>query len=352
MAPPPPIRLYFLGSGHLGLPLLRALAAAAPAGLVLAGVGTQPDRPRGRHRALAPTPIGAEALRLGLAPDRPACANAPEFVAHLRQLDLDLAVVVAYGQLLKEPLFTAPRHGCLNVHASLLPRHRGASPVQAAILAGDGETGVSFMRIDRGLDTGPVWRQIRLPLRGTETADALETALGELAAAHLAECITAICRAGLQPVPQPAAGATVARKITKGQGLLDWTADCGRLERQVRAFHPWPGTWFFLPTPKGRRRVMVTAVRPRPAVDAHPGCVVQADQDAWIVACGHGALELGRVVPEGRGEMNVAEFLRGCPVATGTRLANDSNLSTELHPTHEADPHQCRGPGDPGRRRL
>ncbi len=326
------IRVYFLGSGTLGIPVLRHLAAATEAGLFLAGVGTQPDRPQGRNRQSAPTPVGEAANALGLTADKPEQANAPEFLARLRALELDVAVVVSYGQLLREEFFNLPRCGCLNVHASLLPRHRGASPIQAAILGGDPETGISFMRIDRGLDTGPVYRQIRQPLTGTETAAALETTLGKLAAEHVAGCLRQICRDGLTPQPQPQPGVTVARKIRKEQGLLDWRLPAAQLERQIRAFHPWPGTWFLLPTAKGPRRVTATAAGVRPELSGPAGEVLQADRRSWVVACGEGGLEIRRVVPEGRGEMDAAEFLRGCPVAAGTRLetANPNRILANI----------------------
>jgi len=315
-----PIRVYFLGSGGLGVPVLRQLAAAQD--MVLVGVGTQPDREQGRQRHLSPTAIGQAATALGRDADRLATVSAPEFLQRLNALTLDLVVVVAFGQILKKDLLALPRCGCLNVHASLLPRHRGASPVQAAILAGDAETGVTFMRMDEGLDTGPVYEQVHLRLTGTETASALAAALADLAATGLPDCIRRVCRDGLAACPQPAAGVTVARKLRKEQGRVDWRRDSGALERQVRAFFPWPGSWFDLPALRGTKRIAVTTAA---RVDALPGegvagQVVQADQHGWVVACGSGGLRLERLTPEGRGDMTAAEFLRGCPVRVGTRL--------------------------------
>lgn len=318
-----PIRVYFLGSGSLGVPILERLADDPV--ILITGAGTQPDRPQGRHRRLAPTPLGEAAVALGLVADKPLNVNAPEVVDRLRALALDLIVVVSYGQLLRAPLLALPRCGCLNVHASLLPRHRGAAPIQAAIQYGDAETGISFMRMDAGLDTGPVYGQVRLPLCGRETAMDLQVALAGLAAGQIVRWVRAICHEGLQPAPQPTAGATVARKITKEQGRLDWRLDANLLGRQVRAFNPWPGSWFDLPTAKGRRRLLVTAAVVEPVPEARaPGVVFQADQNGWRVACGQGALRIERVVPEGRGEMAAAEFLRGCLVVPGTRLETQS----------------------------
>lgn len=314
------IRTYFLGSGRLGVPVLKALAAACELSLV--GVGTQPDRPQGRQRHLGPTAIGRLATDLGFSPDKPAGVNAPEFLASLRALQPDLVVVVSYGQILKEEILSLCPYGCLNVHASLLPRFRGAAPVQAAILAGDAETGVSFMKIDRGLDTGPVYEQVRLALHGAETDQELEDRLGELAAQHVVRCIRRICRDGLQPVPQPSAGVILARKLKKTDGRLSWAEDAFQLERRVRAYTPWPGAWFELPTPKGVRRILITRgeVVPPGTGGGTPGMVLQTDPHAWVIACGQHALRLVRIVPEGRPEMSAAEFLRGCHLEPGTRL--------------------------------
>lgn len=316
-----PIKTYFLGSGRLGVPLLRALARAPEVQLV--GMGTQPARPQGRHRHLAPTPIGELAAdTLNLTADTPLNVNDPAFLERLRSLQPEIVVVVAYGQILRDELISLPPRGYLNAHASLLPRYRGAAPVQAAILAGDAETGISFMKIDHGVDTGPVYEQHRLALDGTETELALETRLGDLAAAHLAGCLWRVCRGGLQPIPQPATGVSVARKLKKIDGRLDWRQPATELERRVRAFSPWPGAYFELPSPKGARRILVTrgevvAADTTPAV---PGQVLRVDQQEWQVACGSGALRLARVVPEGRGEMSAAEFLRGCHVDAGTLI--------------------------------
>ena len=316
-----PIRVYLLGSGRISVPILQHLVTAPE--VYLLGVGTQPDRLTGRHRHLAPTALGETAGILGCAIDKPQSVNDPAFLAHLGALDLDVVLVVAYGQLLKSAVLELPRFGCLNVHASLLPRHRGAAPVQAAILAGEQETGVSFMQMERGLDTGPVYAQFRTPVSGAVTAFALEAELADLAAKQIVSCLREICREGLSPMPQPQEGASLARKIKKESGLLDWHRDATGLERQVRAYSPWPGSWFDLPTLKGRRRVTVTAaavVADVPA-DQLPGEVVKADLSAWIIACGHHTgFRIDRLKPEGRGEMTAAEFLRGCPVSVGTIL--------------------------------
>lgn len=316
-----PIRVYYLGSGELGVPVLERLVAAPE--VLLVGVGTQPDRPAGRNRHLAPTPVGAAAARLGLAADRLVTINAAECLERLAALRPDVMVVVSFGQLLREPALTLPRWGCLNVHASLLPRHRGAAPIQAAILAGDAEAGVSFMSMDQGLDTGPVYEQARLPLAGDETAGVLEQRLARLAADALAPCLWRVCREGRQAVAQAHAEATVARKLKKEDGHLDWRLDAALLARRVRAFQPWPGAWCELRASKGTRRLIVTAATSEAAVagaSAAPGTVLRADRHQWSIACGAGSLRLERVIPEGRGEMGAADFLRGHALQPGQSL--------------------------------
>lgn len=327
------LRTYFLGSGDLGIPSLKRLGTEP--GILLVGVGTQPDRPQGRHRHLAPTPLGKAALDLGLPVQRPDNVNTPESLEFLRSLDLDLIVVASYGQILREPLLNLPRFGCLNLHASLLPKYRGASPVQAAILAGDPETGVSFMKLDKGLDTGPVYEVVRMPLDGSETGAALEQALAELAAEHVGACIRRVCREGLVPQPQPATGISLTRKLKKEQGRIDWRQSSSELLRHVRAYHPWPGSWFDLPTAHGPRRMLVTmaeAFQGELPAETAPGEVVQADAHGWVVACGGGGgLRLDRVVPGGQREMSSAEFLRGCPVPAGTRLDAEQTTFEKVH---------------------
>ncbi|OPZ24131.1 MAG: Methionyl-tRNA formyltransferase [Lentisphaerae bacterium ADurb.BinA184] len=308
-----PIRLYFLGSGDIGVATLETLTRAAAVRVI--GVGTQPDRPSGRHQRLHATAIAVAAGRHGLPVDKPASVNAPEFIERLHGLGPDVILVVSFGQILKPPLLGAAPFGCLNIHASLLPRHRGAAPVHAAILAGDAETGVTLMQMDAGVDTGPVYRAAREPLTGRETTPDLEQRLGRLAARHAVEWVLGVCRDGWQASPQ-SAGASYARKVRKDDARVDWRLPAAVIERQIRAYLPWPRCWFMLAGDAGERRIQVVAATVVPDAGA-PGGVLRADNDGWVVACGGQSLRLDRVIPEGRGEMPAADFLRGTRVGPG-----------------------------------
>lgn len=314
-----PIPVYYLASGRLGVPLLDVLAADRR--VRLAGVGTQPDRPRGRRLEPEPTPVGMRAAQIGIPAERVPSVNDEAFLERLRRLSPEVVVVASFGQIFRTPLLALPRRGCLNVHASLLPRHRGASPISAAILAGDERTGITFMRVDAGLDTGPIFRQFPLPIAPDDTAESLETRLGTLAAETLVDCLVAVA-ADLVPTPQPAQGATYAPRLTKEDGLVDWARPARHIERQVRAMIPWPIAYTTLPAALGSRRlqILAAAVEPSPAPPAPPGEVLRAEADALLVACGEGCLRLLRVRAEGRNALGAADFLRGCRLQAGSRL--------------------------------
>ncbi len=320
MACAEPVSVYYLASGRLGVPLLDALLADRRVRLL--GVGTQPDRPSGRHRRPEPTPVGTHADALGCPADRVVSVNDDAFLNRLRACQPDLVVVAAFGQILKPALLALPVAGCLNVHASLLPRHRGAAPVSAAILAGDRTTGISFMRMDAGLDTGPVYRAVSTEITATETAGQLEVRLAQLAAAALVSCVWDVVRGGLTAVPQSRDGVTYAARLTKEDGLIDWSLSAAHIARQVRAMAPWPGAYTLLPVPGGRCRLQLLGVvaRQESLRSARPGDVLQADPSAWVIACGEGHLCLTHVKAAGGAAMDTASFLRGHRVAVGTCL--------------------------------
>lgn len=313
------IRLYYLASGAIAVPALQALLAC-PTVEVL-GCATQPDQPSGRHRVPTPTPVGRFCQEHNLPLQRPETVNAADFLAFLESLRLDFVLVFAFGQILARALLALPRIACVNVHASLLPRYRGAAPVSAAILGGDTRAGISIMKVVPKLDAGPVYEQHSLALREGERAGELEVRLAELAAAHTGAALGRIAE-GLLPQPQDPALVSYAPRLQKENGRIDWASPALQIERMTRAYHPWPGAWFVLETPKGHRKITITAAVVEPAPDEHaPGTVVTADKDAWRIACGKNLLKILTLIPEGKKEMSGADFLRGSPLPVGISVS-------------------------------
>ena len=303
-------RIYFLGSGAIAVPVLKTLAASRKIALI--GAGTQIDRPAGRRCRLVPTPVGAAAEELGLAMDKIPSVNTPEFLKRLRALEPDIVLVLSFGQLLKQSFLDVPRYGCVNIHASLLPAYRGASPIVSSILAGDRMTGVTFMRMAPALDSGPVYCRLERPLNGTEFSGALEVELGEMAASAIEDVLLKICRGELAPVPQDEAAATICRKIKKSDGIIDWTRDACEIDAMARAFFPWPGARFRIQAGEGGLMATVAACRMRPELSGAPGTFLSADRKSMIVACGSGgALEILELIPSGGRRMTAAAFRNG-----------------------------------------
>ncbi len=295
-------RTIFLGSGAFGAPALRALAGHPDVELV--GVVTAPPRPAGRGGATTATPIHGAAAALGARVLTPPRLRAADAIAELLALSPGLAVLADYGQLVPGPILELT-HGALNLHPSLLPRHRGASPIPATILAGDPVSGVTLMRMDAGLDTGPIVAVTEVALAGDETAPVLEDRLAEVAAGLLRSSLGPWLRGELGARPQPPAGATLTRPLRRADGLLDPGRPASELERQVRAFQPWPGSW--LETPAGRVTVWRAHVEPSGGVQA-PGTVAGAG-----LATADGLLGLDEVQPAGGRRMAWDAFLRGRP---------------------------------------
>ncbi len=302
-------KIYFLGSGPIAVPILKAVAEAPE--LELIGVGTQLDRPAGRKRVPTPTPVGAAAEEWGLAPEKIASVNAPDFLAALRAKSPDIVLVVSFGQLLRDEFLALPSVDCVNIHASLLPRYRGASPITQCILNRDGETGACFMSMERGLDTGPVYHTLRIPLDHREYGDALENKLGLIAAKVTPGILCAIAAGELKPQPQDDAAATVCTKIRKADGRIDWRRGTLEIEAMVRAYYPWPGASCTVLTTKGEEVVTLTRVQYRRDLSGEPGQVLQADKYALIVACGSGAIEVLELAPPGRRAMPAVAYLNG-----------------------------------------
>ncbi|MFZ6764244.1 methionyl-tRNA formyltransferase [Pseudoroseomonas sp. WGS1072] len=303
-----PLRLAFMGSPDFAVPALRALHAA---GHEILAVYTQPPRPAGRGQRELPCPVHREALRLGLSVRHPSrLRHATEEHEAFAALALDAAVVAAYGLILPKPMLDAPARGCLNIHASLLPRWRGASPIQSAILAGDAESGVTIMRMEEGLDTGPMLLEGRLPLGPDITTPALHDALAEMGARLILQALAE----NPPPRPQPEEGVTYAPKLGKQDGRLSWEGEATALERRVRALNPWPGTFF----QHEGQPIRVLEARAEPLGSAPPpGTVLD---EAPRIACGEGALRLLRLQRPGRGALDAEPFLRGYPLPRGTVL--------------------------------
>jgi methionyl-tRNA formyltransferase len=302
-----PLRLVFAGTPEFAVPCLEA----AVAGGEVVAVYTQPDRPAGRGRRLQPSPVKRAALAHGIEVRQPQSLRSAEAKAALRALAPDLMVVVAYGLILPQSVLDIPKHGCWNVHASLLPRWRGAAPIQRAIEAGDPVSGVCLMQMERGLDTGPVLLRRELALAADETGGSLHERLAEVGAQVLAEGLARLGSGGTLPAQvQPSEGVTYAHKLEKPEARMDWTQPAEMLARCVRAFHPWP----IAEAQLAGERVRIHAaevVEGRPG--AAPGSILHASRDGLVVACGEGALRLLQVQREGGRPMAAAEYLNARP---------------------------------------
>ncbi len=302
-----PRNLVFMGTPDFAATILAALIAA---GHRVKAVYSQPPRPAGRGHRLQPSPVQALAERHGIAVCCPTNLRDPGAQDDFAALEADVAVVAAYGLILPKPILEAPRHGCLNVHASLLPRWRGAAPIQRAILEGDRETGVTIMQMDQGLDTGAMLLQEAVPIGPQTTAGGLTETLAALGGKLIVDALGRLDT--LTPRPQPQAGVTYAKKLSRDEAWLDWRLPAVRLERQVRAFDPWPGAYFQL----GDERIRVLAAKVDPG-SGSPGTVLD---ERLTIACGDGTLRPTRLQRAGRGAMDAADLLRGFAIPPGTVL--------------------------------
>ena len=312
-----PLRAAFFGTPAFAVPALDALLAD---GHRIEVVYTQPPRPAGRGHRLRSSTVAERAGALGLTVRTPGDLRDPAELAHLRSLRLDVGVVAAYGLLLPGPVLRAFRLGCVNVHASLLPRWRGAAPVERAIMAGDAVTGISLMLMDEGLDSGPVLARCAVPIGAAVTGGTLRAALAACGAERLPATLRKLAAGTLVPAAQPD-GAVYARKLGPADRVLDWGAPAVQLDRQVRALHPAPGARAFLPLKDRCEPVKVWRARPVHAPPACPGTVLD---DRLTVACGAAALRLLEVQRAGSRRLDAAAFLRGFPVPVGTILAAPS----------------------------
>jgi methionyl-tRNA formyltransferase len=303
------LRLAFMGTPDFAVPTLAELLAQ---GHDIAAVYSQPPRPRGRGMALEPSPVHQFAQKAGLPVRHPVSLKGEADQAEFAALNLDAAIVVAYGLLLPKPILEAPRLGCFNLHASLLPRWRGAAPIQRAVMAGDEETGVMVMQMEEGLDTGPVLMAERVRI-GRKTSGELTADLSRLGADLMVRALGALERGAITPQPQAEAGVTYARKITKDEARIDWSKSAAEIEAMIRGLAPSPGAFT---EARGERLKILSAA---PVKDRGvPGEIVTED---LTVACGEGALKLLKVQRAGKGVMEARELLKGFPLPPGTRFS-------------------------------
>ncbi len=307
------MKLAFLGTSEFAVPALKALVEA---GHDVVAVYTRAPKPAGRGQQERRTPVHETAAALGLPVRTPRSLRSDEEAAAYRALDLDAAVVVSYGHILPPAFLEAPVLGCLNIHGSLLPRWRGAAPIHRAILAGDAETGVTIMRMDEGLDTGPMLLAESTPVSAGDTAQSVHDRLAALGARLIVSTLDALVGRSLEAVPQPQDGVTYAHKLGKEEGALDWRRPAAELERKVRAFHPWPGTWFEV----GGERIKVLAAALTLAGGA-AGTVGLSRDGFPVVTCASGGLKLLKLQRAGKSAQSADAFLRGFALPAGTVLA-------------------------------
>ena len=299
------MRVVFMGSPRFAVPSLEYLVDS---GYKLAAVYTQPDRAGGRGRGLTVSPVKKAAEALGLTVTQPESLKAPDAVKQLAGFKPDVIVVAAFGQLLPKDVLELPRLGCVNVHPSLLPSYRGASPVVAAILAGDEFTGVSIMLLDEGMDSGPILARAQVPVADSDTTASLSDRLSRVGAGLLGEVLVGWSRGELKPQPQEDAKATLCQPIAKDEGEIDWKLPAVELWRQVRAFYPWPGNYTRW---RGKALKIIEAAPVSPQTPAKAGEVVALDTGGFGVGAGEGVLAVLKVQLEGKQAMDAADFLRG-----------------------------------------
>ncbi|MEE2691092.1 MAG: methionyl-tRNA formyltransferase [Pseudomonadota bacterium] len=310
------MRLAFMGTPEFSVPSLSELIAA---GHEIAAVYTRAPQPAGRGQKLRPSPVQAFAEAQGLDVRAPKNFRSEEERRIFAALDLDAAVVVAYGVILPQAVLDAPRLGCFNLHASLLPRWRGAAPVQRAIMAGDQRTGVQVMRMEAGLDTGPILLSESVEISEGDTAASLHDRLARIGASLLPRALAALERGGLVETPQGEEGVVYADKISSAEARIDWRESAAAVDCKIRGLSPFPGAWFEVAAPQGLQRIKALLSR-RAEGSGAPGEILQAD-DRLTVACGDEAVEILRLQRAGKAAQAAGEFLRGFPLVSGDRLS-------------------------------
>ncbi len=312
------LRIVFMGTPPLAATVLEALLAENSFAVI--AVVTQRDQPKGRDLKLQPSVVKDLALKKNLPVLQPVRARDEAFITQVRELAPDIVVVAAYGQILPQALLDVPRFGCLNVHTSLLPKHRGAAPIQWAIINGDAESGVTIMKMDAGLDTGAIVSEERTPILPDDNSQTLHDRLARIGGTLLARTIPEYVAGKTVPRPQPAEGASYARKIKKEDGRLDWSQPAPILWNRVRGLTPWPGTFTFLQT--GDAPVLLKIWRAEATEGLHgaPGEIISANRDGIVAACGTGALRILELQRQGGKRLSAQQFLAGHPLRAGARF--------------------------------
>ncbi|HIN85251.1 MAG TPA: methionyl-tRNA formyltransferase [Myxococcales bacterium] len=314
-----PTRVLFMGTPQFAVPCVEALAAHASCELV--GVVCQPDKRHGRHKTPQPPPVKVAAIEAGAPVFQPRKIKSGDFPEQLKALNPELIVVAAYGRILPPYILEMPRLGCINLHASLLPRWRGAAPIQWCIWEGDAETGVCLMDMEEGLDTGGVYGRVTTPIHSDDTGQSLHDRLSQMSGAFLSEQLDALIESRLKPNPQDHSTATYAPMLARQNGQLDWCKTAKQVSDHIRGFFPWPGA--FTTEPGGKMLKLF------PLADVHttthsaiPGTIIDVTGEQIVVACGEGAVSLDELQLEGRKRMRVSDLLRGFELKVGMQLGN------------------------------
>lgn len=316
------LRVVFMGTAELSCPSLRALLDSQFIKMV--GVVTQPDRPKGRDLKLQPSPVKVVAVEAGLPVLQPERARNPKFIPELGRLEPELVCVAAYGQILPATILELPQFGCINVHTSLLPKYRGAAPIQWALMNGDTETGVTIMKMDAGLDTGDILTQEAMPIRPEDNAETMHDRLGKLGAELLVRTIPGYVDGRILPRPQRAEGISHAPKIKKEDGRIQWEQPALAIWNRFRGLVPWPGLFTFFQG-HGRRQMLKIWAAETTGEKGSPGQILRADKHGLVVGCGQGALNVTVVQPEGGRRMTIPEFLAGHPLIVGQVLEHSKS---------------------------
>ncbi|MCI0748684.1 MAG: methionyl-tRNA formyltransferase [Verrucomicrobia subdivision 3 bacterium] len=319
------MNIVFMGTAELACPSLDALASDNRFRVL--AVVTQPDKPKGRQLKLQPSPVKKIALSKNLPVLQPPRARADDFIAQLRALQPELIIVAAYGQILPQPLLDIPPHGCLNVHASILPGYRGAAPIQWAVFNGDPETGVTIMKMDASLDTGDILAERRTPIADTDNAQTLHDRLAKMGAQLLLQTIPGYVSGQIKPRPQPSADASYARKITKEDGAIDWKRPARAIWNQMRAFTPWPGAYTYAAIGGSPRLLKIWAASPQEHASKTAGEIIDSGRFGILVACGEHALRILELQLEGGRRLAAQQFLAGHSLKPGDHFVDPPKAS-------------------------